>query len=277
MQKFSYHCHTDFSDGHNTIDEMLNRAEQLGWEEIGISDHLIVHKNVKQSLSWSRWEKSPNNHVYYSDFKKAADDFCRHKEEVMRTAKGRNIKVRIGAEVDYFVYDGWKEEFNDFCRQTELDYYISGNHFLQPDRGNNILDMKESELLPAEEIKKLLSFHFDCICQAVESKKFSFIAHIDYARKNPFCGHNDFVSEKKKLVECLQQNNMATELSTKGLRKIGEFYPTEWLLKEVISKNIALVISDDAHRTEELGFEFDKAEQWLQAHGCEKRWRFSSK
>ena len=274
IQKFSYHCHTDFSDGHNTISEMLDQAEQLGWEEIGISDHLIVHKNVKQSLSWPRWEKAANRHVYYSDFKKAADDFCRHKEDVYKAAKGRNIKVRIGAETDYFVYDGWREEFDEFRHKTELDYYISGNHFLHPNNGNDIFDMKEKSLLPEQEIKQLLSFHFEYICQAIESKMFSFIAHIDYARKNPFCGCNDYIKEKKKLVDCLQQNNMATELSTKGLRKTGEFYPTEWLLKEVISKNIALVISDDAHRIEELGFGFDGAEEQLHIHGCQKRWKF---
>lgn len=44
MQNFSYHTHTVFSDGHNTIEEMLDRAEELGWREIGISDHLIVHQ-----------------------------------------------------------------------------------------------------------------------------------------------------------------------------------------------------------------------------------------
>ena len=54
MQNFSYHTHTVFSDGHNTIEEMLDRAEELGWREIGISDHLIVHKNITRSRSFPR-------------------------------------------------------------------------------------------------------------------------------------------------------------------------------------------------------------------------------
>ena len=274
MQKFSYHCHSNFSDGHNTVEEILDQAEQLGWEEIGISDHLIVHKNVKQSLSWPRWEKSPNNHVYYSDFKKAADDFCRHKEDVMRAAKGRNIKVRTGAEVDYFVYNGWEEEFKEFLRQTELDYCISGNHFLQPNDGNDILDMKESELLPEAEIRKFLSKHFEYICQAIESKLFSFVAHIDYARKNKFCGSQDFKNEKLKAVKTLRDCNVATELSTKGLRKSGDFYPTEWLFAEIVAQNIPVVISDDAHRLSEMGFEFAKAEEFLDTFSYKNRWQY---
>lgn len=82
MQNFSYHTHTVFSDGHNTIEEMLDRAEELGWREIGISDHLIVHKNITRSRSFPRWMNSPNNHVYRTGFVAAAEDFARHAENV---------------------------------------------------------------------------------------------------------------------------------------------------------------------------------------------------
>lgn len=33
------HCHTTYSDGHNTIEEMAEAAKELGWQYIGISDH----------------------------------------------------------------------------------------------------------------------------------------------------------------------------------------------------------------------------------------------
>jgi DNA polymerase (family 10) len=34
-----FHCHTTESDGHNTLEEMVQGAEDLKWEYIGISDH----------------------------------------------------------------------------------------------------------------------------------------------------------------------------------------------------------------------------------------------
>ncbi len=34
-----FHCHTTESDGHNTLQEMVAAAQDLGWEYIGISDH----------------------------------------------------------------------------------------------------------------------------------------------------------------------------------------------------------------------------------------------
>src|SRR5438477_10911359 len=35
----TFHCHTTASDGHNSIEEMANAAQELGLEYLGISDH----------------------------------------------------------------------------------------------------------------------------------------------------------------------------------------------------------------------------------------------
>ena len=35
----TFHCHTNASDGVNTIQEMVNEAKKLGWTYLGISDH----------------------------------------------------------------------------------------------------------------------------------------------------------------------------------------------------------------------------------------------
>lgn len=37
--KGTFHCHTLDSDGHNSIEEMAQAAQEMGWEYIGISDH----------------------------------------------------------------------------------------------------------------------------------------------------------------------------------------------------------------------------------------------
>jgi DNA polymerase (family 10) len=35
----TFHCHTNYSDGHNTLAEMAAAAQKLGWEYLGIADH----------------------------------------------------------------------------------------------------------------------------------------------------------------------------------------------------------------------------------------------
>lgn len=271
MQMFSFHTHTDFSDGHNSVEEMLNRAKELGWEKIGISDHLIVHKNIRQSISWPLWRQSPNLKVYRQDFSSAAEDFSRHAEHVRQAAKNCGIKAFVGAEVDFFTYSGWEEEFAEFRRRTGLDYYISGNHFLEPE-GESVVDIKDLSRFDEKNRELLIKKHINTICRSAESGIFSFIAHLDYVRKSPFCPDSAFTEEKKALIRCLAKHNQATEISTKGLRKRGDFYPVEWMLKEIIRNNIKLVISDDAHRTDELGFSFGEAERCLESFNFLNRW-----
>lgn len=38
----TFHCHTTFSDGVNTLAEMAHAAEEIGWEYLGIGDHSKV-------------------------------------------------------------------------------------------------------------------------------------------------------------------------------------------------------------------------------------------
>lgn len=37
--KGTFHCHTTYSDGRNTLEEMADQARKLGWQYIGIADH----------------------------------------------------------------------------------------------------------------------------------------------------------------------------------------------------------------------------------------------
>ena len=44
----TFHCHTNYSDGINTLLEMAEAAQKLGWEYLGIADHskIAVYANI---------------------------------------------------------------------------------------------------------------------------------------------------------------------------------------------------------------------------------------
>ncbi len=274
MQKFSYHTHTCFSDGKNTAEEMIQQAIDLGWEELGISDHLIVHKNIADSFSWYSWKKEPK--IFHFDFKSIYDSFAKHIEDIQEIAGKYNIKVRVGAEVDFFTYSGWFDEFMKFKERINLDYYISGNHFLFiDDECSNIIDIKDAAHLDIKEQENCIRRHFKTLGEAAKSGVFSFIAHIDYIRKTQICGRFDFLEEKKELIKVFTEANTATEVSTKGLRKANDFYPNSDMIKQLMDNNVKLVISDDAHRVGELGYNFSDAEKFFSDNNYSNRWFFT--
>ncbi len=274
IQKFSYHTHTNFSDGRNSLEEMLEQAVNLGFEEIGISDHFIVHKDFAESPSKNLLQNYHAPHIYQTDFENAVKNFKKHYEHIRSVAKNYPLKVYVGAEIDYFDYDGWKEGFEYFKTECRPDYCLSGNHFLfLPD--GKIIDPRDLSLAgDIEEQKKVVSNHYKMICKAISSGLFNFIAHIDYMRRVEKGLEENFKQEKIMVADCLVQYNIPTELSTKGLRKENpDYYPAKWLADLLIEKNVPIIISDDAHQISELGSRFDEAESYLQSHNYTNRWK----
>ena len=107
--------------------------------------------------------------------------------------------------------------------------------------------------------------HFKAIEKSVQSGLFKFVAHLDYVCKmgTEFYSNKNFIEEKNAVLKELVETSTGTEISTKGLRKIGDFYPENWFLEKIKELNIPIVISDDAHRVDELGLDFEKAEAKL--------------
>ena len=278
FQRFSYHSHTNFSDGKNTPEEMIAQAKAIGFTELGITDHLIVHKNITASPSWQSMTKYNEVHIYQKDFRACLPAFQQHCENLRKIALREKFKVSIGFEVDFFTYDGWLEELKDFLSNLDYDYVISGNHFLFDENCQTIYNINKDlvNFCDDEYIRKLIKQHFINIRKSVESRLFKFVAHLDYVRKmgGVYCQPGDYWAEKIAVLESLEKFGVGMEVSTKGLRKIGDYYPCAQLLQEASKRDISVVISDDAHRTSELGDGFVQAEAKLLENNLLKRLKF---
>ena len=275
MQKFSYHTHTDLSDGRDSLENMLKKAVSLGWEQIGISDHMIIHKDIKKSTTYKTYMVENFGSVYHDSFEKALSVYQRNVEYIRNIAKKFPIDVFIGFEVDYFTYNGWEDEFRSFIKQIDYDYLLNGNHYFFDDDCRILVDIssynKIDDSLKTDSYENYHKRHYQTIQKAVGSGLFNILAHLDYAKKLKQHETYPCNEEKLKIIDILSQKSVAAEVSTKGLRKVNSFYPDEFLIKQMIDKNVAIVISDDAHKVDELGFCFDKAEEKLKELNCKNR------
>ena len=263
MQHFTYHTHTIFSDGKNTPEEMIEQAENLGLSEIGISDHLIVHKNISQTKNYPFLQK-----MTFSNFKDAYERCSKHIEELRRLQKEHQIKIKVGFETDYFIYDGWQDQMKELLEKLDYDYLINGNHFLMDETGEYIEDMTYIAKNPTEDFHEPISTsfkrHFKTMEKAVRSGFFTFLAHMDYVKKISSYHETDFNNEIENVISALKETNTACELNTKGLRKSTGFYPTNTILEKLARSNVVLLVSDDSHHISEICFEFETADKMLQ-------------
>ncbi len=248
MQPFSFHCHTIFSDGKNTIEEMVDGARNIGFTHLGIADHLMAFTVAELE------EKIPT--------------YRAHVQQIRAIAQKKGFPVYAGFEVDYVPDKTWEDALKRFKKAVEPDYLLTGNHFLISGLGAaEFVFTYPWGKVPEVEQNQKLSEHFKTIAKAVRSGLFDFLAHPDFIRRPSPCGEWDFMEERLEIVTALVETGIPVELNTKGYTEINDFYPARWMLEEIAKHQIPMLISDDAHTVSGLGANFEEAEQRLKETG----------
>lgn len=269
MQKFNYHCHTSFRDifdGSNTAEEMISAYEEKGFKEVGISNHCICHPTIA---------KMPFMHAQnFSDKHKLVDLYKESFEYIDKAAENHSIKVYKGLEVDFFPSKEWRNDFEYIMQELKPDYVIGATHFIRSKNEDFMCGIYFLNTLPSlskEEMDELLRNYWDNIIQSIESGYFKFIVHPDYCCQFNLSSTPEWDVYKNMVIETLAKTKTACEINTGGLRRIGRPYPDWWMVKEMINKEIPLIISDDAHQVWQTASHFEEVEQKLKEFGCKKR------
>ncbi len=103
------HCHTDYSDGQNTLEEMARAALKMGYEYIGISDHTRLLR-IARGLSEEQFAKR-NREI--------------DKLNILLQKEEGGLKILKGCEANIAI-DGSIDLPDSFLAQ--LDYVIAGVH-----------------------------------------------------------------------------------------------------------------------------------------------------
>lgn len=262
MQKFTYHTHNNnfgIYDGHNTAAEMIERAEKLGFEEIGVGNHLIYHSNIPI-----------DEDMFLDDYQKV-EDLCKRNIHLIREeAINYKIKVRVGFEVDYFNSKDWLTCFEKLISRLDVDYYIGATHFLTDIEEENLFNLyylnKYAKTISKEELNSCLHRYWDNVSNLIKSGYFAFVAHLDQPKLFNLCIGQEWEDDKYKAIEALSATKLPYEINTSGITKMGagRQYPDLWIIEALRDADVPVLISDDAHRVEQIGQHFEKAESLLQ-------------
>ena len=101
-----FHNHTTASDGHNTLEEMVETAERMGWEYIGIADH------SKASFQANGLDEA-----------RLADQV----ESIRRLNRSGRYKIHVYAGVECDILPSGELDFEDDILE-ELDYVVVSVH-----------------------------------------------------------------------------------------------------------------------------------------------------
>ena len=243
-----YHMHTPLCR-HATGEpgEYAKRALELGFKEIGFSDH------------------SPMPRDDFDDWRMRNDQLDEYVEKVRKAQKDfPPLTIRLALEVDYL--PGHEDWIRQLAARHPWDYLIGSVHYVSDtwavDDPQKLSNWKNCD------IYEVWSAYFERLTKAAETGFFEIIGHTDLPKKYNPPPLQDYTPLYKKFLDAAKKHDCAIEINTAGLRKdCKEIYPSREILQLAFQKGVPIVFGSDAHAPEEVGMNFADAIQLAHSVG----------
>ena len=252
MQRSNFHTHTVYSDGHDTVREMIETAIEKGFHSLGFSDHSWM----KYDSTWGMSEEGMWEN--YRDIRRAQEEY-----------KGR-FNVYCGLELDG---ETERPEYWDI----EYDYLLSSVHsvlrrgvILPIDSSGDEQRQIVSELCGGDWMEFAKIYYAD-LTDHVCRNKTDIVGHFDLVTKYGLMPEDTdaYINYSLEAIREIMKYCRTFELNTgaiaRGLRTVP--YPASFQLDEIRRLGGRIVITSDCHYRAKLDYWFDEAEKYLADHG----------
>lgn len=224
------HCHTIFSDGVNTPEEMILAALDSGMVTIGFSEHSTTPGEMRYCMRPS-----------------AVNAYKREIARLKEKYAGR-IEVVLGLELDA------RSEIHD---RADYDYVIGDIHDVMAPHGAYSVDGSEAEQrrcldeVCCGDTIEYACRYYDTYVEAIRRMRPDILGHFDLLTKFGLFDESDPLYRAiatDALHKCLEVCNiieMNTGAISRGYRKLP--YPADFLLHEIRDCGGEIILSSDTH------------------------------
>ncbi len=248
MIRSNFHTHTIFCDGANPAEEMVQRALELGFTQLGFSGHMDpdIHMDLP---------------AYQSEIRRLQDKYR------------DRIDILMGVELD---------NLYDVSAADGAEYVIGSTHFLDinseiPMSVDNTPEMMAQMCTEffSGDYYALSKAYYELEAQVYDRTKCTFIGHFDLVTR--FNDQMHFLDEEDprylgpalEAMEHLVKQGLPFEINAGAFNRgrKREFYPNNRLLKALHEFDGEILINSDAHSAALLNGGFEEAEQAALANG----------
>lgn len=240
---------------------------------MGIVDHLYRFKEMKSFykkyiyLENDRLGTLQNNWLDIVSCV-SIEQFAKLIENEKRKWEAEGVRLKFGIEADFF--PGCEEDLVEILSQYQWDYVIGSVHFY---KGWGFDNPDTKEYFHHFDLNVLYEEHFKVIEQAISSKLFDIVGHLDNLKVYGFRpNEEDLKGYYRRIAQSLKENDTATEINT-GLAyryPINEMCPSPEFLKILSQYEVPITMSSDAHFPDDVGNLLDEARELLKSIGIKK-------
>lgn len=250
---YSYHIHSNFSDGKNAPEEIVLAAIEKGFVSIGFSDHGYTNYDLRYCMK--------DQTGYINEIKNLKEKYK------------NQIQIYLGVEEDAF----------HPLNRNDFDYIIGSCHYgfcnnnYYPIDSNYDYFKKCLEAFGNDHLAFAESYYSN-FCEYITNRKPDIIGHFDLITKFDELDESLFLQNQKyteiaeKYILKAIQSSCIFEINTgaiaRGLRTT--VYPFENLLHILRKENAPIILSSDSHSIDTLDFRFDETKKYLKDIGFYK-------
>jgi len=272
MPKYNLHQHSVFSDGKEEPYKYVERAIELNFSAIGFTEHSPLPFNTPFSL------KEENIQKYIDEIDSLKEKFS------------DKLEIYRALEMDFVPV--FSEDFNHWKSKCKTDYLIGSVHLVSSSKENPLwfTDGPDPEIYDqglqdffGGGIKKAVKTFYTQTNQMIETQQFDIIGHFDKIKMhnaNRFFTDEDVWYRKliDETVELIKEKDLIVEINTRGLykKRSDKLFPDDYALKLVKEKNIPIIISSDAHKSDEINALFPQTVEYLKKLGFTELMEFSN-
>lgn len=247
MLTTNYHTHCTYCDGKEPMKAFVDAAEKLLYTQLGFSSHSPL--------------------PFENNFSILEEDLPAYVNEIDELQKSTPITLLKALECDFV--PGMSKPFDTFRNEHHLDYVIGGVHLVKPTDREGIwfIDGPNREtydeglaILFDNNIRKAVTTFWEQTFEMLETQHMDIIAHFDKIvmhNQHRFFEDDEpwFVTLADKALQLIKQHDVIIEINTRGLykKRYDGFYPSTRLLMKARKMDIPVVISSDAHSSQDLG------------------------
>jgi histidinol-phosphatase (PHP family) len=223
-------------------------AAERGIGELGVSEHVYRFAQALDVWKHPFWQSN------------AVDDLDAYCDFV------RGEGLRVGIEADFV--PGSEDRMANLLEARDWDYIVGAVHFLR----DAAVDMRgEWDIWRSADPEKVWARYFETLGEAARSGMFDILAHPDLVKvwgKGAPAPEGDLRRFYELAIDGIAESGVAIEVSTAGLRKpVGELYPALGFLELCLEAGCPIALSSDAHVPDQLGYEYERAVDWLASAG----------
>jgi len=243
---FNFHTHTNYCDGKNTAEEIIQEAIERGFCSLGFSSHSYTDFDLRYCM------KDTEGYI----------------AEINALKEKYKNKIQI--------YLGTEEDMRGLTDRTRYDYILGASHYWKV--GDEYFDVdgfpdttKDALNAVNGNVEKLVTLYYEPFCEYILTRKPDIVAHFDLLTKfdekyeNIFSCHEKYHKLAEMYLHKVLQSDCIFEINTgaisRGYRK--EPYPAPNLLHIMKKNNAKITLSADAHVKENINYYFKETAQML--------------